>query len=976
MSVSKLESAVCTTKNRVLNSASLTALVAVLAVAIPATSKAQTVAAPTPQTPQGVPTEPPAEITNEESGDSEITVTGTRIVRDGYSSPTPLTVVGEEQIQAAARPNVADFVNMLPSLAGSSNPQNSNASVSAGGAGMNALNLRNLGTVRTLVLLDGVRSVGSQPTGIVDVNDFPQQLVTRIDIVTGGASAAYGSDALSGVVNFVLDRKFTGLKGVVSGGVTTYGDDANYRAALSGGTPFADGRGHAILSGEISYIEGVDRTTRDWNRLGWHIMNNPNYTATNGQPERLVLPQLAQSNLTMGGIITAGPLRGTAFGPGGTPYQFNYGPLVADPWMQGGDWQANDVSHLSSLDAEMARKNIFARLSYEFSEALELFVQGSYSHSRVQNITTPQFNQGNLTVSADNPFLPASVAAQARDLGLTTLRMGTFSGDLPLVSTDNTRQVRRIVIGGSGRFGLLGSDWRWDVYYQDGRSEVEKRFTDRINANFARALDTLRDPATGMIVCRSTLIAPNNGCVPYNPFGTGVNSAAAVGYVTGESVTDVYFTQRVAAATLRGEPFSIWAGPVSLALGAEHRREGGGGSADPISAANGFFVGNQAPTFGSYHVTEGFVETVVPLAKDLPFAQALDLNAAVRLTDYSTSGLVTTWKVGATWSPLTDLTFRATRSRDIRAPNRQELFAAGVFTSNTLIDPFRNNAGTTYTSVTIGNINLQPEKADTLGAGVVYRPSWFPGFSASVDYYDIKIKDAIGSLAPQAIVDRCFAGNELFCEAITRDNNVITKLLIQPFNFLNQRARGIDIEASYRVPLENLFEGSDGNLTVRGLATRYLENSNNNGVNIPTDTVASNTGSGPPKWRYVVTATYDSERVSLNLTGRGLSAGVYDTSFIECASGCPTSTSDNRTINTNRIAGAFYVDLALSYKFPNGANENRGAELFTTVTNLLDRDPPVVAMGPGGIAFATPPYNPTYYDGLGRRFQFGVRFRY
>jgi outer membrane receptor protein involved in Fe transport len=913
----------------------------------------------------------------------EITVTGTRVIRDGYEAPTPTTVMGLVEIQAAAPANIADFVNTLPALAGSATPSTGQSSVSAGGAGLNVLNLRNLGSARTLVLLDGQRVVGSQPTGQVDINDFPQELVSRVDIVTGGASAAYGSDAFSGVVNFIIDRTFTGLKGEVSGGVTTYGDDANYKASLTGGSAFANDRGHFILSGEASYNKGILLNTRPWNQLGWKQINNPAYGTGAGQstsvPERLVLPQVAQNVITPGGIIVAGPLKGTAFGEGGVPYQFNYGPIVLDPWMQGGEWKANDISHFTTLQPRQSRQSAFARASYDVTDNVEVFVQWSWGFSRVdQSQTSPKYNQGNLTIPADNAFIPAEVRARMTTLGLTNFRFGTMNLDLAPSATDNERIVSRYIAGANGTFDAVGGEWNWDAYYQYGYTRVAKRFVDRITNHFNRAIDAVRHPTSNVIVCRVNADAstanddPN--CVPFNLFGYPVNNQAVHNYIIGTSYNRQHYIQEVMAANLSGEPFSSWAGPVSLAVGAEHRREDGGGFADALSMANGYTLGNQLATFGQYTVNEAYIETVVPLAVNQAWAQNLDLNGAVRFTDYSTSGYVTTWKLGLVYQVTDEVRLRATRSRDIRAPNRQELFATGVFTTNTLIDPFRGNQATTYTTNTSGNPDLKPEIGDTTGVGAVYQPSWLPGFSVSADYYDIKIKDAIGNLGPQQIVDQCFTGNQTFCDAITRSGNIITEIKSSPFNFVNQQSRGLDLEASYRFALGDLIESWSGDVVVRGLATRFLENYTSNGVNIPTDTVGQNAGSGPPKWRYTAQVTYGLDPIRFALIARGVSAGVYDNTFVECQSGCPVSTVNNRTINTNRIGGALWLDTNIAYAFMTAEDNGADVEAFLSIKNILNKDPPVVAPGPGGVSFVGAAYNSSLYDGLGRVFRIGLRF--
>ncbi len=905
-------------------------------------------------------------------GAEEIVVTGTRVARDGYEAPTPLTAINIDEMKDSAPANIADLVNELPQLAGSASPQSSITSVSAGGTGINSLNLRNLGTTRTLVLLDGRRSVGSQPTGQVDVNTFPQQLVRRVDVVTGGASAAYGSDAVSGVVNFVLDRQYTGTTADVQAGGTTHGDDNQWKVAVATGSSFADGRGHVLFSGEISRVDGVWGCPRDWCEQGWNLINNPDYAPGSGLPERLILPQTAPSNQAPGGIITSGPLAGTAFGPGGTPYQFHYGNLHQDPWMQGGQWRANDVHDTVTLNPSADRQNLFGRVSYELTSDVEVFAQWSYGKNESLTATATHFNPGNITIAADNAFIPADIRARMEDLALTSLQMGTYSSDLDIIQARNVRVLRSYVIGANGNLDVFNRDWSWDVYYQYGESEVTKTFYDRLRTPFSNAIDAVRDPDTGAIVCRSTLSNPNDGCIPWNVFGEGVNSEAAIDYITDWSWALETNEQQVAAVSFSGAPFSTWAGDASLAAGVEHRRESGGGQESALNAANEFWVGTQAPTIGSYDVTEGFLETVIPLADGESWADAMDVNAAIRVTDYSTSGVVNTWKIGASFSPTPDIRFRATRSRDIRAPHRQELFAAGIYTGNVIVDPFRGGQLTDVQSLLTGNIDLVPEEAETTGLGVVYRPSWASGLSASVDYYNIKINNAIGTVARQETVDRCFRGEDIFCGNLERNaDGVITVVRIQPTNFVSQLARGVDIESSYQLPLENLRPNLHGDLTLRALATRYLKNVEDTGSGPITDTVGENGGNGPPKWRYRVSLIYSNDSARLSLTGRGVSSGVYDNTNIECTVGCPDSSGFNRTINTNHIPGTFLLDAAFTYKVYE--RDGREIETFLSVQNVTDKEPALVAQGPGGVAFSTPPVNPRYYDVLGRSIRVGFR---
>ena len=905
--------------------------------------------------------------------EKDIIVTGTRVVRDGYKAPTPTSVLGAAEIATKAPSNIADFVNELPSLSGSTSPKANVGSFSTGLIGINALNLRNLGASRTLILLDGQRVGASTLTGFVDINTIPQALVKRVDIVTGGASASWGSDAVAGVVNFILDKDFTGIKGLAQGGVTTYGDDRSYNLSLTGGFKFAEGRGHILISGELAHNDGISSIgDRTWYN-GRKLFINPAYNATtnNTVPQLLALNGSGFATATPGGIITTGPLKGTYFGPGGTPTQFNYGPIVSGNFMQGGDWAYADFAKSGDLDPRLNRQSIFGRVSFAVSDHAELFAQVSYSKADARVASLTQFNFGNITIQPDNAFIPASIAARVT----APFSLGTLNQDLgPAIATTD-RSSLRIVVGAKGDFNVFGSNWSWDIY---GQKSVNRIYTDglvTITSRYNAAIDSVRN-ANGAIVCRSTLTNPTNGCVPYNIFGTGVVSDAARNYVLGLTWGRTRLTEDVVAATLHGEPFSTWAGPVSVAMGVEHRREAVSGTNDPLTTATSrpYFAGNFLASFGSYHVNEAFFETVIPLAKDSAFAKSLDFNGAIRATDYSTSGYVTTWKLGLTYQPVSDITFRVTRSRDIRAPNLAEFFQSGQASTTSISDPFRNNASTSISQITSGNRNLVPEKADTLGLGVVFQPHSLPGFAASVDYYNIDIKAAITTLNAASVVALCFQSDAASCALITRGPVVtpgvtpaITTVNIIPRNVARQTARGLDFEASYRRP------ALGGNISIRLLATRFLKNYTNDGITPATDSVGTNGTNGTlrnslPKWRYLASIGYDQPRFGVSLTARGFSAGVLNTSYIECTSACPISTVARTTVNDNKVPGAIYFDGNFTVKLPHQT------EAFVAVDNIANKDPVQVAYGTA-IGSAPLSINPLLYDVLGRTFRVGVRFK-
>lgn len=1005
-----------------------------LAIAIAVPAAAQTGAA----TVQNTASTPPEAVADQNTVDADVVVTGSRIARDGFQSPTPLTVLTLEDIQnTSPTNNIADFVNQLPSLAGSTRPANSRLNLSSGQAGINALNLRNLGLERTLVLLDGRRSVASTITGVVDVNTIPQALVKSVEVVTGGASAAYGSDAVAGVVNFQLDKKYTGIKVTADSGVTTYGDGFNYSADIAAGTSFAGGRGHLLLSGEYAHRDGIFEVDRAWNQTGFVRIQDPNWTATSTSPQFLIRRQVGAANSTPGSLITASAggtanrLRGLYFGPGGQVLQYQYGALTfpsptgtAVPTLtQGGDWRVNDSGRRIGLDPRDDRYGVFGRASFELSPAIEVFAEAAYNRQEIYFNAGPNLQTG-VVLNATGCGAAATAAAApitcnaflynalgpARLQGITSVTTATTFADLPNREVDNRRKVQRYAIGAEGDLRLFGKAAPWNVYGQYGRTDtVEQlrniqnitRLANATNVAFAPAANP-GGYAAGSIQCTINLDAvttnDDRACVPLNRLGLGVADPAAIPYVLGDPFRKQRLRQLVAGVNLSTTPFATWAGDVSVAVGAEYREEKVSGFVPaefqpvPIlnaagvatGATNRWSVGNYLPSFGKFDVKEAYLETAVPLGLGLEF------NGAVRATDYSTAGYVTTWKLGATWQPIDDIRFRVTRSRDIRAPNLNELFQAGTANSDAVRNPgFPGSSPSfvaagqapqatySYSGFATGNPDLREEKADQWNAGVVFTPSFLPGFNLSADYFDIDLDQGISTFSAQSIVDLCFQGEQAFCDAISVDpartlNPAQPYLIIrnQPFNAATQKVRGVDIDAAYRLPLDQLFTGAGGSVTLRGLATRYIDNKFDSGVpgTVVLNTVGVNGGQGStPKWIYRASIALDTDDFSVTAVGRGVSKGKYVANGIECAAGsCPLSTTNFPTYERNRVGGLFYADLNLTTKFAI-AGERKG-EFFVNVTNVFDRDP--ILVPETGLAA-----NSTYSDLLGRAYRVGVRLQ-
>jgi len=931
-------------------------------------------AAPSPQFGSSAPASAPSPEDLE-----EVVVTGSRIVREGYEAPTPLAVIGAEQLANRPDPNLAVLVAEMPAFSGSGVSASTSGGLSSGTSGQSNANLRSLGAARTLILLDGQRTVGSSVSGQnVDISSYPQQLVTRIDIVTGGASAVYGSDAVAGVVNFVLDKDFTGVKGDISGGLTVYGDMMNYAVKLSAGFPFANGRGHVLLSGEENYNNGTDGDGgRKWNRTGHYIMLNPAYTATNGQPNQLVLDRVGFTGGTYGGMVQSGPLKGLAFGQGGVPYKFNYGPLTSNSNTQGGDWIATDYREFYQMGFEAHRQNVFTRISYDISDDVNFFVQSSWTSSREQGTVSPpqRLNNTGPAIRVDNAYLPASVRAAMIAANVTTIQIGTWNYDMGDHYADNLRITLQNSVGLDGRFNAFNTDWNWNAYASYGISRPLLHFYNTFTlANYRLATDAVVHPTTGAIVCRIKLTDPSHPCSPWNSLGIGVNEQNGAGraYITGEdSQSWNKVQQMVFSASMTGEPFSVPAGPVSLALSAEHRIEDVLNRPDATSVANGHNVANLPVLDGRQSVTEGAIETVVPLVSGASFADNWDISAAVRATSYSLAGYVTTWKVGTTFAPSSDIRFRVTRSRDIRAPNIQELFQPTAFSLGTLRDPVTNTTPTVNQFAT-GNPDLAPEKADTIGVGVVLSPGFIEGFTASVDYWNVKLKGGIGTVSSQNIIDYCVNGlRPEFCPGITRTNGVIAEVRRKFFNIAEQDLKGIDVEASYRFGMGDVIDGLEGDVRLHGNATFYLRNYEDNKLTPASNQVGVNNGGGPPNWRMNFTMSYDLDPVNVSFTGRMLSSGLLNAEWIECQSGCPTSTANNVTVNNNRLPGAFYLDANLSYGFDVG--DARSTAYFS-VKNIFNRDPARIPTVSNYINVATGVAG--IYDIFGTVFRAGLRFSY
>ncbi|UTP38303.1 TonB-dependent receptor [Phenylobacterium sp. LH3H17] len=885
----------------------------------------------------------------------ELIVTASRVKQDGFSAPTPTTVLSPELIASSAETTIADVLNTMPAFQ-PSRTQTTNT-LNAVSAGANFLDLRGLGPNRTLVLLDGRRLVPTTDTNLVDVNLLPSALIERVEVVTGGASAAWGSDAVAGVTNFILKSKLEGLQGQVQFGRSAQNDGEEYKVALGYGGAFADGRGHFLLAGEVFENQGVlDQSSRRWAKPKWQFIANPAYAPGNGQPRQLIASNVNLSTATQGGLISAGPLRGTQFGPGGAPMPYAFG-AVTSTFQIGGDGinLGQDVSIYQPND----RQSAFGRVSFDVTDKTQIFLEAAYGRSQSDNPVLDAWDFGSTRIFNDNAYLPAATRAAMAANGLTSFLMGRIHSDFGPISSRNVAESHRIMVGANGDFG---HGWTWDGYFEYGRTlNGVDLYNNPIVARLALARDAVVNVANGQIVCRSTLTAPTNGCVPINLFGPGAaQGSPALAYVLGAAKVDYHLTQQVGAFNVQGSPFELWAGPVAVAAGVEIRREKVDSEVDPLSNANAYLTGNFKAINGSREIKEVYGEAVIPLAVDMPLIQKLDLNLAARLTDYSTSGSVTTWKVGLNHVVTDELRLRATLSRDIRAPNLNELFNPAAMTFATIFDPVKN-ASVTIQQIQKGNLALQPEEGETFTAGFVYEPNWLEGLRVSVDYFDIQLTGAISLLGIQDTINRCVAGNAELCSFLNRDGGGnLTSIVRTNYNLAARSTKGVDLEVAYSLPLSQISETLPGKLDLGLYGSHISELIFNDGTTSVNRAGNLSAGTlGTPEWKWSANANYTVGPFAVALQGRYISSGVYD------------STYKPIDLNDNTIESKTYLDLSASYDLIAG-EDGRRLTVYGAVDNLLDEDPPIVASS----FFAPIATNPVLYDVMGRYFSMGVRFKY
>ncbi|WBQ18979.1 TonB-dependent receptor plug domain-containing protein [Sphingobium yanoikuyae] len=795
------------------------------------------------------------------SDDSDaIIVTGSRIQRSDYNIANPLVTVSAETLEQAGNVQIIDTLRQNPALISSfGGAQTSGSNASFGAVGVQLLNLRGLGENRTLTLVNGRRHVASlSGTAAVDVNTIPEDLIEGVDILTGGASAIYGADGVSGVVNFRLKRNFEGLKASGQIGISSRGDSGQRYGSLTYGKNFSDGRGNIALSYEFreqDRLSSFDRKRTGDPLHTYGIVRNPaDFPDDPNVPDRLPFNNLRYADSSLGGAIDVDFDGIPDFtGEGGV---YDRGTLLPS---SGGLTQGGDSTPLAGYQGDLQAYNRVHNINllshYDFSDAVKFFFEAKYVKNKTSTLSQPSFDFFTY-LSPDNAYLQDRFGGLAPDGALVS----RDNFDMGVRGEKNDRETMRFV---GGFEGAISDHAHYELSYTSGQTKSKVLLTDyRIADRYWAAIDAVRDPATGNIVCRSDLdptgnINPDNfdgpattftpgsgsGCRPINLLGNGSPSQAALDWVNADIMNRAKIQQHVVSGSISGDFgqfFELPGGPIGFAIGGEYRKEKSSFVPDDLlqqGALADFSL--QLPESGSFDVKEVFGELSVPVLKEVPFAYALNFGAAIRLSDYSTIGKTTTWKVDATYAPIKDISFRGTWSEAVRAPNITELFAPRNGSYDFISDPCDPvfiNEGTQYRAAncqaaltaagltpgqiaafnpendptatvslpgfTGGNRNLKEETARTWTAGVVLRPSFIPGLIASFDWYDIKLKNAVNTATAEEVAELCVDQptlDNVFCGNITRASGTgyIDSWYVQPQNVANFRTAGADFKLNY-----------------------------------------------------------------------------------------------------------------------------------------------------------------------------------
>ncbi|HET7678925.1 MAG TPA: TonB-dependent receptor [Xanthobacteraceae bacterium] len=946
--------------------------------------------------------EPAAGANVQESG--EIVVTGSRIARQDYVSTSPLVTVGQETLARNPSINIESTLNQLPQFV---QGQNQSAIGAVANGGRATLNLRGLGETRNLILLNGRRLPLSSAFSVVDINNIPPNIIDNIETISGGASAVYGSDAMSGVVNFITRRSFDGVQIDARGGMSDRGDAETMDIALLAGTGTANDRGRAMIS--VSYSDrnvlwGSDRP--DFFSLGVlssFIGQGTIVVAGNAPSQAAYNTLFATYGIAPGTVLNS---RNLGFNDDGTLFSqigaFNYRGPTTGLFSTFGGTVRQPVTMQEYIVQPMTRWNVFAQASYDFTDAIEGYTQILHTDSKVTGQVgwSPTLFNANITVPVTNPFLPAALLpllasrpTPAAPFVLNSRFMG-FE-DRKFIADTNLTQF---VLGLRGNLGF--SNWKWDVY--GSHDTVDLVETQDAALLSSRMQQLLNAPDGGRSLCAGG----------FNPFGLANQlsvSEQCRDYISTETHDVTKTKQSVLEGNLTGALFALPGGDVQFSATATYRKNSFTYDPDP-AREGGDIIGTLAsvPSQGKTNVKELGLELLIPLLKERPFVHNAEINLGYRISDYNVTGKVDTYRVEGLWSPIKPLLFRGGYEKATRSPNIGELYSSAQTAQVQIGSPPQGDPcdsrspsrtaqiialcvatgvpagiinGFQYTTVAVGSVtsgstDLTPEDADTITFGAVltspFQSPWASGLSASVDYYNIKIKDVISQVAAVTTLNKCYNldgsnsnydANNVFCSQIIRDptTGFITFVATPYLNLGGLRTSGIDVQADWRLNFADTL-GIPGRLhlnTVVNFLRSYKVQVQPDGPfvqyrNTIDGTQAATTppaGLPLPKWKSFTNLNYSYGPATLGFRWRHLPKMRDVTSVTRPATPAPGVPKYD----------IFDANLALDLF--------KKHRIVVGVTNIFDKDPPVV----GGTLGQT---QPGTYDIIGRSFYASVTARF
>jgi iron complex outermembrane recepter protein len=971
----------------------------------------------------------PSATPSDSSTLTEVVVTGSRIKQPELEAVSPVVSVTAEQLQQVGTPRIEDILNQLPQVVG-----DMGSALANGATGAATVSLRGLGCQRTLVLVNGRRLMPGDPTSggtsCADLNQIPSDLVERVDLLTGGASAVYGADAVAGVVNFVMNDHFEGFRFVANdgfynhsqhdgGAVTdiqaagfavptgsvTDGQTADFTAIL--GSNFDDGKGNATAYIGYRHTDPVLQGSRDFSACSLTSSGPARVCGGSGTtfPTRFSTP---------GGDMSVGPggvLVPTSSLPAGGLY--NYAPLNyfqrPDDRYTGGAFAHYDVNEHARvyLEFQFMDDRTFAQIA----------PSGAFTGAGLA--TTGGIPNGAWSINCSNPYLSASeygafgctgpAATNPNIVDVTFGRRNVEGGD----RTDDLGHTSyRTVLGVKGD---INDTWSYDTYFQNGVTRFSEEYSNDVSKlNMSNALQAVKNPVTGQITCAANAVSNNApGCVPWNIFQPGGVTPAALAYISVPGEQKGYTQELVWEGDLTGDLGKMgiqspWASNgLGVSVGADWRQEKAQLLPDEEFITNDL-AGQGSPTlptYGAFTVWEGYTEARMPLMTDQPFAKSLDVEAGYRYSNYSLSfGSTNTWKAGIEWAPVQDARLRAGYNVSVRAPNIQELYLQQRVQLDGSSDPCASKAGATpaasaaecantgvtaaeygnivknpanqYNGLEGGNPNLKPETARTSTFGVVLTPQVLPTFNATVDYYDIKIKNVIGTYGANLILTSCLnSANPLFCSLVHRAPVTGTAsdgslwlgtqgyITDATYNLGELQQQGIDFEMNYRQDLSFLGKldfNFSGNYDLHFKTTPYVGAGTYDCAGYYGPSCGADGGIAP-HIKTVFRINYSTPLAGLDFWAKWRLIGPVKASNLSqnpLLAGSPAV--DPIAGIGNQVPGYNYIDLGASYQIAKQVAVRIG------VNNVADKDPPTIISFLGTPVLQSGNTYPQTYDWGGR----------